>query len=320
MKRFTEIHINAAEGQKVFRHETEAFILVRENEEYCVKEQAEKMLAETGAKVLLLIGKISDRFLVRCLCKTEQTRALELIDFVFGQFGIAKGTAEWAQGSVSEVLLSVCMSEADVSDETEYFMLRADAYFTDCEVVEAVVFAEENPGRIREMKEYEKAHVSWAYVKTTEIVPEGVTLSVRTLENDTGVLVNARDDVYVMIGCLGEVYQIHRDKFESSYETSEEKLDIFTQMLDFIPAVERVDDHTYLPIDELAHLCYPKPGAGIYAQQLEKRTRVFSKNGSDYFVGEQGDYLAIRKDDVQDVYIIREEVFGRTYVEKEADE
>lgn len=320
MKQYREIQLKTAEGQKAYVHETESLMIVREKEEYCVKEQARQMLEESGVQVLLLIGKISDRFVVRCLCATEQTRALELIDFVFGQFGLAKGTAEWAQGSVSEVLLSVCMAETDVGDETEYFMLRAHDYFTSCDVIEAVTFAEENPGLVREMKEYEKAHVSWAYVKTTDIVPEGVTISVRTLENDTGVLVNAREDVYVMIGCLGEVYQIHRDKFESSYEPSEEKLDIFTQRLDFIPAVERVDNHTYLPIDELAHLCYPRIGAGIYAQQLERRTRVFSKNGTDYFVGEQGDYLAIRKDDLQDVYIIREEVFGHTYTEKESEE
>ncbi|MBQ8526862.1 MAG: hypothetical protein IJ429_00185 [Lachnospiraceae bacterium] len=317
MKHFNEIQIKSAEGQKVYRHETEPLVLVRESDEYCVKEQAEQMLEETEAQVLLLVGKISDRFLVRCLCKTTQTRALELIDFVFGQFGLAKGTAEWAQGSVSEVLLSVCMSEAEVSDATEYFMIRADEYFSECDVIEALSFAENNPGFVREMREYEKAPVSWAYVKTTDIVPAGVTLSIRTLENDTGVLVDAQDDIYVMIGCLGEVYQIDREKFELSYEAGSEELDIFTQMLDFIPAVERVDNHEYLPIDEIAHLCYPKPGAGIYAQQLEKRTRVFSKNGSDYFVGEKGDYLAIRKDDVQDVYVIREEVFGRTYVEKD---
>lgn len=317
MKHFQKIWIPAINGQSAYRHETEAFILVRESEEYCVKAQAEEILAQAEAQVLLLVGKISDRFLVRCLCKTQQTRALELIDFVFGQFGLAKGTAEWAQGSVSEVLLSVCMSDAEVSDVTEYFMLRAHEYFSECDVIDALTFAEENPGYVHAMKEYEKARISWAYVKTTDIVPEGVTLSVRTLENDTGVLVQARDDIYIMIGCLGEVYQIQKSKFESSYEPSDEQLDIFSQMLDFIPAVESVEDHAYIPIDEIAHLCYPKPGAGIYAQQLKKRTRVFAKNGSDYFVGEKGDYIAIRTDDVQDVYIIQGVVFDRTYVEKE---
>lgn len=320
MRQFSEINIETAAGAgaRVYRHETESLVLVREGEEYCVREQAQKILEETDTNVLMLVGKMSDSFLVRCMCRTEQVRALELIDFVFGQFGIAKGTAEWAQGNISEVLLTVCMSEADVTDATEYFMLRANEYFLGCEVINAVTFAKEASERISAMKEYEKAKVSWAYVKTTDIVPEGVTLSVRTLENDTGVLIKASENIYVMIGCLGEVYQIERQKFEASYEKSEEKLDVFTQLFDFIPAVERIDDGSYIPIDELAHLCYPRRGACILAQKLEQRTRVFSKNGSDYFVGEKGDYLAVRRDDLSDVYIIQAEVFRRTYQEKDS--
>ena len=317
MKIFAEIELNSMPDIKVYKHAEESFILVREAEENMMLAQAEALLDETDAEVALLIGKMTDRFLVRCLSRSLSIRALELIDYVFGQFGIAKGTAQWAQGSVSEVLLSVCMSDADVEDVTQYFMLRADKYFTECEVIVAKTFAEKNPEKLLDMTEYEKARVSWAYVKTTDIVPAGVQISVRTLENDTGVIVTAGEETYVMIGCLGEVYQIQREKFETSYEVGEEKLDIFTQMFHFIPAVERVDDHTYLPIDELAHICYPKKGAAILAQRLTKRTRVFAKNGMDYFVGDAGDYMAVRKDDVEDVYIIQEEVFRRTYVEKE---
>ena len=121
-----------------------------------------------------------------------------------------------------------------------------------------------------------------------------------------------------MIGCMGEVYQIQQDKFNASYEISEEPLDIFAQMFEFIPAVERMDDNAYLPIDEIAKICYPKKDAGIWEKQLERRTRVFGKTVNDYFVADSGDYLAVRKDDPQDVYVIRKEVFGRTYVEKEA--
>lgn len=317
MKQFKEINVTVPQDACVYKHVTESILLVREGTDNFTLEQTEALQAETGVQVVLLVGKVSDRFLVRCLCRSERIRALELIDFVFGQFGIAKGTAEWAQGSVSEVILSVCMSEADVSDATEYFKVRADEYFTECEVVEATTYATDFPDRIAQMKEYEKAKVSWAYVKTTDIVPVGTQLSIRTLENDTGVVVEAGEDVYVMIGCLGEVYQIQREKFESSYEVSEEQLDIFTQMFDFIPAVERIDDHAYIPIDQIARVCYPKKGISILAQQLTKRTRVFAKNTADYFVGDPGDYIAVRKDDPQDIYIIQEEVFHRTYVEKE---
>jgi len=315
MKHFEKI--SSVGSVQLYKYADHPLVIAKEGEETLSREQAENLLEETGQQVLLLIAKMPDRFLLRCLSKSDRIRALELIDFVFGQFGIAKGTAEWAQGSVSEVLLNVCMMERDIFDITDYFMIRVNEYFTQCEVIEAVTFAKEHPDTVARMKEYEKAKVTWAYVKTTDIVPEGVVLSIRTLENDTGVEIRAQEDVYVMIGCLGEVYQIQKEKFESSYEPSDEDLDIFSQMFEFVPAVERVDDHTYIPIDEIAKICYPKKGAAIMALQLKGRTRVFAKNGTDYFVGDEGDYMAMRKDDFQDIYIIRGEVFRRTYVEKE---
>lgn len=317
MKRFETVNVTLSQGIGVYRHTEESVALVSEKDVEISFEESVALLDETGLQVLLLVRKEADRFMLRCLSKSQRIRALELIDFVFGQFGTAKGTAEWAQGTVSEVLLSVCMTEAEIDDPTEYFLLRMDAYFTECEVVEALTFAKQNPEQMAEMKEYEKARVSWAYVKTTDIVPKGGVMSIRTLENDTGVIVKADEDIYIMIGCMGEVYQIQREKFSSSYEISEEPLDMFAQMFEFIPAVERLDDHTYLPIDEIAKICYPKKGSGIFARRLTKRTRVFGKNVTDYFVGDPGDYMAVRKDDPQDIYIIREEVFGRTYVEKE---
>lgn len=314
MRQFTEVL--AGGNRKVFLHQSESLAFLRIDEKEFTKQQAEELLAELKAEVLLAVGKVSDRITVACLSFTEQVRALELIDYVSGQFGVAKGTARWAEGSISEVLLSVCMTEQDVFDMTDYFLKRTQEYFTECDIIEAKTYAEKRPQEFEQMQEYEKAKISWAYVKTTDIVPAGVGISIHTLENDTGVVVEADEDIYIMIGCLGEVYQIHKSKFEASYEPSDEKLDIFGQMLDFIPAVERTDDGSYLTIDEQAHLCYPKKGASILAKKLEKRTRVFSKNGLDYFLGNQGDYLAVRKDDPQDVYIIQNEVFGRTYVKK----
>ena len=72
----------------------------------------------------------------------------------------------------------------------------------------------------------------------------------------------------------------------------------------------------YMIIDEYAHICHPKPGAGIKADRLKYRTKVFRNGKPDYFIGKPGDYLAIRPDDLTDIYIIQSEVFGRTYDEK----
>lgn len=105
----------------------------------------------------------------------------------------------------------------------------------------------------------------------------GTKLAVKSLENETGITIVADPDIYIMIGRRGEVYHIRKDKFLATYEPTEEPLDIFTQMLDFIPVVETVSDGGYISIDEMARLCYPKTQAVICCQELKKRTRVFRK-------------------------------------------
>lgn len=119
----------------------------------------------------------------------------------------------------------------------------------------------------------------------------------------------------IMIGCLGEIYEITDEKFKSTYDVTYERLDIFERYFDFIPAVELPDKGKYVTIDEMAHLCYPKPGNGIWAKRLDKRTKIFRKGSLDYFIGNPGDYMAIRADDYQDIYVIQQEVFLRTYEE-----
>ena len=57
---------------------------------------------------------------------------------------------------------------------------------------------------------------------------------------------------------------------------------------------------------------------GIYAKCLERRTKVFNPyNEGEYFVGRKGDYLAIRQDDLSDIYIIKNGIFQETYEEME---
>jgi phosphoglycolate phosphatase len=121
-----------------------------------------------------------------------------------------------------------------------------------------------------------------------------------------------------MIGNRGEVYDIKKEKFDNSYYITDEKLDIFTSMMDFIPTVETMsdgcDEKQCLSIDEMAKICYPKTGINIYAKELKNRTKVFGvSNREDYYIGHQGDYMAVRTDDVSDAYIIKRDIFHITY-------
>ena len=116
-----------------------------------------------------------------------------------------------------------------------------------------------------------------------------------------------------MIGCRGEIYIINREKFVKTYEASEEAFDIYDKLPEYMPEVRLRDSDTYISLDEKAKLCYPKSGSVIYAKPLEYRTKVFSnENQGEYFVGKPGDYLALRADDLEVIYIIQTEIFEET--------
>ena len=189
-----------------------------------------------------------------------------------------------------------------------------ERYFSNCECLYAVEYAKKNQDMIFKMPFYTKKKIPWAYVKTTDILQAGEKFYLKSLENQSRVLLDASENIYIMIGQRGEIYHMDREKFENTYETSEEYLDIFEQMLSYMPEIQRFEDDEFVSLDEIAHLCYPKTSGGIYAIPLEHRTKVFNPYSSgQYFLGQEGDYLAIRKDDLQDIYIIQKDIFQESY-------
>ena len=118
----------------------------------------------------------------------------------------------------------------------------------------------------------------WAYVKTTDIALEGTKFKMKSLENESSLELVASPDMYIMIGCRGEIYNISSDKFKTTYRETDEKFDIFSQMPDYIPEVQLYENNEYISLDDKAYLCYPKNDKEIYAVPIENRTKVFSEH------------------------------------------
>ena len=58
----------------------------------------------------------------------------------------------------------------------------------------------------------------------------------------------------------------------------------------------------------------PTGNTNIYAKPMEHMVKVFTAwDKEKYMVGKQGDYLAVRCDDMYDIYIVEQDVFGKTY-------
>ena len=276
----------------------------------------ERIWKEQGCEFLLLVWREQEEERLLFFSYSRRVRALEFLDYLIADFGLLKGDANCASGRISSVILKVQMAGVDLADTMEYFLKQSQSYFEDCDWIEAGTYGSQYASEIRRMQLYTKKQIPWAYVKSLDVTYSGGMFTMKSLENESGLTLQAAEETYIMIGCRGEIYDITREKFQCTYQATEEKVDIFAMMLDFLPAVETVPEGEYIGLDEIAHLCYPKTDNGIYAMELKQRTKVFPVNkDQEYFLGRPGDYLAVRADDFSDIYIIQKDIFLQTYEE-----
>jgi len=161
---------------------------------------------------------------------------------------------------------------------------------------------------------YQKKELVLGFVRPSKIYPVGTDIMVRTLEGDMDVKVT--DDVIIMIGIKGEVYPITVDKFTKSYRILAESSDLkdTSIQMKYIPAIKNKQDNTTRHITEFAGSCVTTERARIYAKPLQKTTKIFTVwDEEKYMLGKVGDYLAVRENDVHDIYAVEKNIFALTY-------
>ncbi|MCM1179866.1 MAG: hypothetical protein NC347_06400 [Clostridium sp.] len=301
----------------VYRHLEEPLVVIEINKDlrdFVTSTDLEQLRIALNCQYMLFVADNQEEIRLFFTSATREIRALEFLDSMIPEFGLVKGAAECAEGQIASAILRVKMANVEISEVTQYFLMQTAEYFAGCDCIEAVEYSQNNRDEITKWQRYVKQKEGWAFVRSLDVAEKGCQIRIKTLENESGMILAAEEDAYIMIGCRGEVYDMKRQKFESTYEATGENLDVFEKMLDFIPAVENLATGEYISLDELAHICYPKQGAGIYAQKLTRRTKIFpAGENREYFYGRPGDYMAVRADDLSDSYIIQGDVFERTY-------
>lgn len=269
---------------------------------------------DKNGKAILIFVKGDEEISIFFQSFTEKIRAIEFMDFMVQKYGLIKGDKFEAEAVLSKKIADLMIAGSESWDFEKYILLKTREYLEDCIWIDTEEYLSRNREAILNMPLYKKKRIPWAVVKSTAITEAGKGIYIKSLENESGFELKASDDIYIMIGLKGEVYDIKKEKFDNSYEATEEKLDVFEAMMDSIPEVMLTESGEYVSIDEKAALCYPRNKYGIYAGLLNKRTRVYTKGREgDYYVGRAGDILAIREDDLSDMYIIQSSVFDKTY-------
>lgn len=196
---------------------------------------------------------------------------------------------------------------ANISNPREYLAGKIEEYYGSFDILRVG----EDAVDISEFGLYHKLPETIGFAKTTDIVPAGTDIIVRMIEAD--VEIRAADNIYIMIGKMGNIYPIDREKFNSSYTATD---DPYIPSADYNPKII-TQDNSFKRIAPFARCCVSRNAGGrIYAKRLERTLKLFTKwDKSNYMAGRAGDYLAVRTDDTDDIYIIPKEQFENVYRE-----
>lgn len=264
------------------------------------------LLQVDAIKSCVVFNEVPDgyKFSVRSCIK--EVNASELAAFLAQDIGSGGGHYEKAGGFISrwryEKNFPTLHTEA-------YFNNRMTQYFDSFELI----YAEEYQADIGSMKKYKKRRIPVGYVKADEVLPVGTPITIRTLEGDIDLTVE--EDLYIIIGLKGEVYPNRREKFRRSYEIVDQKYRHGGE-LEYTPTIKDRAEGSTLRLTDYARVCVPTGEVKIYAKELEKGVKVFTAwDKEKYMQGQPGDYLAVRCDDLHDVYVVERNIFGESYDE-----
>lgn len=245
------------------------------------------------------------KFSVRSCIK--EVNANELAEYLADGVGSGGGHFDKAGGFIVQKMYE----KAYPTMHSEgYFNNRMTGYFDSYEIINALEYQPD----INQMKCYRKKHAIDGYVNLSGIFPVGSSVTVRTSKGDREL--DVLEDLHLVIRHKGEIQTMTGEQFNSLYICSDEKYchKDCGYKADYVPTVRNRTDGKIRVIADMANVCFPKGELEVYAKVLEKDVKVFSKwDDSHYTLGRTGDYLVVRKDDLQDIYVVKKEFFADSY-------
>lgn len=258
-------------------------------------------------KTCVVFNEVNDGYKISVRSCIREVNASELAAYLTEGIGSGGGHYEKAGGFISMRLYE---EKYPTFHAEGYFNSRMTQYFDSFELIYAEDYQADTTG----MKLYEKKKIPVGFVKADEVLPIGTPITIRTLEGDLDMTVE--EDLYILIGIKGEVYPNRQEKFEHSYLKLNKKYNAEEsgEKAEYVPVIKNRADGRTLVLADYAKMCVPTGEKRIYAKPLNKGVKVFTAwDKGKYMLGRPGDMLAVRADDLHDVYVVERDIFAKSY-------
>ncbi len=241
------------------------------------------------------------KFSVRSCVK--EIMASELAEYVSEGIGSGGGHTDKGGGFISR---SEFIRRFPAINTDEYLLTQLTKYFGSFKVIDCKAYKPD----LTTMEIYKKRPLMQGYVNCTDVFEKGTPIILRTLQCDMDDLVSD-DNIYIVIGIKGEVHPVSKDKFLMGYKIIDEPFEIETQ---YFPHIHNKNTGCIVDLRPYAKKCISNGEINVYAKPLSETVKVFTLWDRDtYMLGKPGDYLVVRQDDENDIYIITKDIFESIY-------
>ncbi|MHC1749725.1 MAG: bifunctional oligoribonuclease/PAP phosphatase NrnA [Cellulosilyticaceae bacterium] len=233
----------------------------------------------------------------------KEINANELASYIAGTLGSGGGHADKAGGLIT---LDSFYEKSEYSNLDEYFLAITKEYFTSFDIIYADTLAFPDPL----MLPYHKKECLMGYICSIEIFPEGTPFVIRTLQEDIeGVTAK---DLYILISSNNNIICVSEKVFKNSYICSDAP---YKCTFEYPPHIKNLATNELFLLGPTFNQCRYPHTDNVYAKKLAKNIKLFvSWDPNKYIVGLKNDYLVLLKNDPKDIFILKEDIFLKTYL------
>lgn len=234
---------------------------------------------------------------------TPQVMANELAAYISEGMGSGGGHLDKAGGFISKKEFNKRYPDMEPG---EYFYNIVNQYYNSFDVIDILV----DKIDVSDMELYKRKPIDFGCIRQTDVLPEGTSALVRTLEGDINIVI--QEGMYIVVGIKGEVYFLTEEEFNKQYKMVEEKYNL---NIEYFPSIKNKMDGRIIKLDQYARKCVTRQDQYIYVSELKKPVKIFTATERErYLYGREKDYLAVSEKDLTNVFIIDKQEIDRIYV------